>query len=81
MTSENECFAGIARRAGDNRSAGEPVWGEKINFCPDALYLKITGKKPEDVSPRCAIGPTMPQPTRETCSLRSLRSRAVQPER
>jgi hypothetical protein len=21
------------------------------NFCPDALYLKVTGKKPEDVFP------------------------------
>lgn len=32
-------------------SAGELVWGEKIDLCPDALYLKVTGKKPEDIFP------------------------------
>lgn len=32
-------------------SAGELVWGEKIDLCPDALYLKVTGKKPEDLFP------------------------------
>ncbi|MGB7950923.1 MAG: DUF2442 domain-containing protein [Candidatus Binatia bacterium] len=32
-------------------SAGELVWGEKIDLCPDALYLKITGKQPEDLFP------------------------------
>ena len=32
-------------------SAGELVWGDKIDLCPDALYLKITGKKPEDIFP------------------------------
>jgi len=28
---------------------GELVWGDQIDFCPDALYLKATGKKLEDV--------------------------------
>jgi hypothetical protein len=32
-------------------SAGELLWGEKIDLCPDALYLKVTGKKPEDLFP------------------------------
>ena len=32
-------------------SAGELVWGEKIDLCPDALYLKVTGKQPEDLFP------------------------------
>jgi hypothetical protein len=32
-------------------SAGELVWGEKIDLCPDALYLKVTGKEPEDLFP------------------------------
>ena len=32
-------------------SAGELVWGEKIDLCPDALYLKLTGKQPEDLFP------------------------------
>ena len=32
-------------------SLGELVWGEKIDLCPDSLYLKATGKKPEDVFP------------------------------
>jgi hypothetical protein len=32
-------------------SAGELVWCEKIDLCPDALYLKVTGKQPEDLFP------------------------------
>jgi hypothetical protein len=32
-------------------SSGELVWGEKIDLCPDALYLKVTGKQPEDLFP------------------------------
>jgi len=32
-------------------SAGELVWGEKIDLCPDALYLEVTGKAPEDLFP------------------------------
>ncbi len=31
--------------------SGELMWGEEIDLCPDALYLKITGKKPKDVFP------------------------------
>jgi hypothetical protein len=36
-------------------SFGELVWLDKIDLCPDSLYLKVTGKKPEDVFPtlRC----------------------------
>jgi len=32
-------------------SSGELVWGEQIDLCPDAIYLKVTGKKPEDICP------------------------------
>ena len=32
-------------------SSGELVWGNQIDLCPDALYLKVTGKKPEDLFP------------------------------
>ncbi len=32
-------------------SFGELVWDDKIDLCPDSLYLKATGKKPEDVFP------------------------------
>ena len=32
-------------------SSGELVWGDQIDLCPGALYLKLTGKKPEDVFP------------------------------
>lgn len=32
-------------------SSGELVWGDKIDLCPDALYLKVTGQKPEDIFP------------------------------
>jgi hypothetical protein len=32
-------------------SSGELVWDDQIDLCPDALYLKVTGKKPEDIFP------------------------------
>jgi hypothetical protein len=34
---------------------GELIWGDQIDLCPDALYLKAIGKKPEDLFPalRC----------------------------
>ncbi len=36
-------------------SFGELTWGGQIDLCPDALYLKATGKNPEEVFPalRC----------------------------
>ena len=33
-------------------SGGEVTWGDEIDLCPDALYLKVTGKKPEDIFPK-----------------------------
>jgi hypothetical protein len=39
-------------------SSGELVWGDQIDLCPDALYLKATGKKPEDVFPALRHEPT-----------------------
>jgi hypothetical protein len=32
-------------------SSGELFWDDRIDLCPDALYLKLTGKKPEDIFP------------------------------
>ena len=32
-------------------SIGELVWGDRIDLCPDSLYLRATGKKPEDLFP------------------------------
>lgn len=32
-------------------SSGELVWGATADLCPDALYLKVTGKRPEEVFP------------------------------
>lgn len=32
-------------------ASGELVWGEQVDLCPDALYLKVTGKNPEDIFP------------------------------
>jgi hypothetical protein len=31
---------------------GEITWGEQIDMCPDAIYLRITGKKPKDLFPK-----------------------------
>lgn len=32
-------------------SSGELLWEENIDFCADALYLTVTGKRPEDIFP------------------------------
>ena len=32
--------------------AGEIAWSEEIDMCPDSIYLRITGKKPEELFPR-----------------------------
>jgi hypothetical protein len=32
-------------------SSGELVWADRVDLCPDALYLKVTGKKPEELFP------------------------------
>jgi hypothetical protein len=32
--------------------SGEIAWSETVDLCPDALYLKITGKTPEEVFPK-----------------------------
>jgi hypothetical protein len=33
--------------------SGELAWDDQIDLCPDAVYLKITGKKPEEIFPTC----------------------------
>ena len=30
---------------------GEIEWGDDIDLCPDALYMRLTGKTPEQVFP------------------------------
>lgn len=35
-------------RVGDG---GGIQWGDQIDLCPDALYLKVTGKRPEELFP------------------------------
>ncbi|MBI4481250.1 MAG: DUF2442 domain-containing protein [Acidobacteria bacterium] len=30
---------------------GEIAWGEDIDLCPDAVYMRLTGKTPEQVFP------------------------------
>jgi len=32
-------------------SSGELVWGNHVDLCSDALYLKITGRQPEELFP------------------------------
>lgn len=39
-------FEGV--RIGDS---GELLWGDQVDLCPDALYLQVTGKTPEDLFP------------------------------
>jgi len=33
-------------------AGGELAWGDEIDLCPDALYLRVTGKQPEDLFPK-----------------------------
>ncbi|MFH1568667.1 MAG: DUF2442 domain-containing protein [Gemmatimonadota bacterium] len=37
---------------------GQIAWDEVIEMCADALYLEITGKKPEELFPGLAAAPT-----------------------
>ena len=32
-------------------SHGEITWGEQIDLCPDAVYMRLTGKTPAQVFP------------------------------
>ena len=32
-------------------STGELAWGDRIDLCPNSLYLRATGKKPQDIFP------------------------------
>ena len=32
-------------------SSGELTWGGQVDLCPDALYMKVTGQKPQDIFP------------------------------
>jgi hypothetical protein len=32
-------------------AAGHPEWPGQIDLCPDALYMQLTGKCPEEVFP------------------------------
>ena len=31
--------------------SGALAWGKQLDLCPDALYLRLTGKTPEEVFP------------------------------
>jgi len=31
---------------------GEIAWNDQVEICPDSIYLKITGKNPEDIFPK-----------------------------
>ena len=32
--------------------SGALAWGDSLDLCPDALYLRLTGKTPADVFPK-----------------------------
>jgi hypothetical protein len=34
--------------------SGEIAWNEEVEICPDSMYLKLTGKTPEEVFPNLA---------------------------
>lgn len=37
---------------------GNPEWPGEIDLCPDALYMQLTGKKPEEIYPKLSSIPT-----------------------
>jgi hypothetical protein len=37
---------------------GHPEWPDNIDLCPDALYMQLTGKSPEEVFPKLNDLPT-----------------------
>lgn len=40
------CFQGV-----QIGSFGELKWDDQIDLCPDALYLQVTGKSPQEIFP------------------------------
>lgn len=32
--------------------SGEIAWNDQVDMCPDAIYLRITGRKPEELFPK-----------------------------
>jgi hypothetical protein len=39
-------------------SHGAIVWSDQLELCPDALYMRLTGKTPEQVFPSLKNSPT-----------------------
>ena len=39
-------------------SHGAVEWGSELDLCPDALYMRLTGKSPEDLFPTLRSIPT-----------------------
>jgi hypothetical protein len=39
-------------------TSGHPEWPGEIDLCPDALYMELTGKRPEEVFPTLNHLPT-----------------------
>jgi len=35
-------------------TSGEIVWTDEVELCPDSIYLKLTGKTPEEIFPNLA---------------------------
>jgi hypothetical protein len=34
--------------------SGEIAWTDEVELCPDSIYLKLTGKTPEEIFPNLA---------------------------
>jgi hypothetical protein len=39
-------------------SSGEIAWSDRVDLCPDSIYMKISGKRPEELFPNLAIEET-----------------------
>jgi len=50
---DENCFSQV--RIGPNRQIR---WSDEIELCPDAVYLRLTGRSPEELFPTLRCEPT-----------------------
>ena len=51
LWNDRKAFESVSIGAG-----GEIRWNDDVELCPDSLYMKITGKSPDDVFPNLKAG-------------------------
>ena len=52
LWNDDEAFQGV--HVGPQ---GQIAWSEEVEICPDSIYLRLTGKRPEEVFPNLSRVP------------------------